>query len=220
MKIDTSKPKSWDKFVSGMGLSGIEKLLLKSCIPEIWQPPTIVLSLDPAQSPFFSKEREDCLGLAIRDYLGIKDIDFRILVRMNRPSDMLESIKSRVKLEEKENKKYVACCPFHKEKTPSFMWDNDKQFYHCFGCGVHGDGEHFIKEYDNQKIIEDMVEGRRKRELTPETEPLLLKEICRLIVENKKRMDSILATARKVDADYERLLFLTGIKKEEDEFPI
>lgn len=38
----------------------------------------------------------------------------------------------------------VACCPFHKEKTPSFNINDDKGFYHCFGCGAHGDVISFI----------------------------------------------------------------------------
>src|SRR3546814_5750418 len=34
---------------------------------------------------------------------------------------------------------YKACCPFHNEKTPSFTINDEKGFYHCFGCGAHGD---------------------------------------------------------------------------------
>ena len=36
-------------------------------------------------------------------------------------------------------REYKACCPFHNEKTPSFTINDDKGFYHCFGCGAHGD---------------------------------------------------------------------------------
>lgn len=39
----------------------------------------------------------------------------------------------------KAGKEYKACCPFHNEKTPSFTINDDKGFYHCFGCGAHGD---------------------------------------------------------------------------------
>lgn len=42
-----------------------------------------------------------------------------------------------------------ACCPFHHEKTPSFTINDDKQFYHCFGCGAHGDVIKFVMEHDN-----------------------------------------------------------------------
>ena len=36
-------------------------------------------------------------------------------------------------------REWKACCPFHNEKTPSFTVNDDKGFYHCFGCGAHGD---------------------------------------------------------------------------------
>src|SRR3546814_3876055 len=36
-------------------------------------------------------------------------------------------------------REYKACCPFHNEKTPSFTINDEKGFYHCFGCGAHGD---------------------------------------------------------------------------------
>lgn len=42
---------------------------------------------------------------------------------------------------------FTACCPFHEEKTPSFNVVPDKDFYHCFGCGAHGDAIDFIAEY-------------------------------------------------------------------------
>ncbi len=47
-----------------------------------------------------------------------------------------------------------ACCPFHNEKTPSFTINDDKQFYHCFGCGAHGDVIKFIMEHDNLSFID------------------------------------------------------------------
>ena len=39
----------------------------------------------------------------------------------------------------KAGREFKACCPFHNEKTPSFTINDDKGFYHCFGCGAHGD---------------------------------------------------------------------------------
>lgn len=44
---------------------------------------------------------------------------------------------------------WKACCPFHGEKTPSFHVNPSRQSYHCFGCGVGGDGVRFLMEYEN-----------------------------------------------------------------------
>lgn len=49
----------------------------------------------------------------------------------------------------KAGKNYTACCPFHKEKTPSFSVSPDKQFYYCFGCGAGGNALGFIMDHDN-----------------------------------------------------------------------
>lgn len=43
---------------------------------------------------------------------------------------------------------YMACCPFHNEKSPSFTVSPSKQFYHCFGCGAHGTAIGFLMEYN------------------------------------------------------------------------
>ncbi len=43
---------------------------------------------------------------------------------------------------------FVAICPFHSERTPSFTVARHKQFYHCFGCGAHGDAISFVMEYE------------------------------------------------------------------------
>ena len=48
----------------------------------------------------------------------------------------------------KNDREYVALCPFHREKTPSFTITTYKQFYHCFGCGAHGNAIHFVMEYE------------------------------------------------------------------------
>lgn len=49
---------------------------------------------------------------------------------------------------------YFACCPFHGEKTPSFSISPTKQFYHCFGCGVHGNAISFLMEYSGLSFID------------------------------------------------------------------
>ena len=67
--------------------------------------------------------------------------------------DIVELIDGYVPLK-KKGREYVACCPFHGEKTPSFTVSPQKQFYHCFGCGVHGTAIGFLMEYDHLNYVE------------------------------------------------------------------
>ncbi len=71
-------------------------------------------------------------------------------------TDIVDLIDSRVRLK-KAGKNYQACCPFHNEKSPSFSVSPEKQFYHCFGCGAHGNALSFLMEYDGLEFV-DAVE--------------------------------------------------------------
>ncbi|EOD80328.1 DNA primase [Grimontia sp. AD028] len=71
--------------------------------------------------------------------------------------DIVELIDARVKLK-KQGKNYGACCPFHNEKTPSFSVSQEKQFYHCFGCGAHGNAIDFVMEFDRLEFVEAIEE--------------------------------------------------------------
>ncbi len=51
-----------------------------------------------------------------------------------------------------------ACCPFHQEKTPSFYVNDDKGFFHCFGCGAHGDIIGFVMRNDNLSFTEAVTQ--------------------------------------------------------------
>jgi DNA primase len=53
---------------------------------------------------------------------------------------------------------YVACCPFHSEKSPSFTVSPTKQFYHCFGCGAHGSAVGFLMEYSGLGFVDAVKE--------------------------------------------------------------
>ncbi|WP_303820045.1 DNA primase, partial [Actinobacillus minor] len=72
-------------------------------------------------------------------------------------TDIVELINHRVKLK-KAGREYHACCPFHHEKTPSFSVSPSKQFYHCFGCGAHGNVISFLMEYDKLEFPEAIEE--------------------------------------------------------------
>ncbi|MBS3804720.1 MAG: DNA primase [Oleiphilaceae bacterium] len=75
--------------------------------------------------------------------------------------DLAELIGARITLK-KAGSNYKARCPFHDEKTPSFNVRPDKGFYHCFGCGAHGDAISFVREFDGLGFT-DAVEELAKR---------------------------------------------------------
>ncbi|TKB56797.1 DNA primase [Ferrimonas aestuarii] len=86
-------------------------------------------------------------GRISRDFLD------QLLARV----DIVDLIDSRVKLK-KSGKNHSACCPFHNEKSPSFTVSQDKQFYHCFGCGAHGNALDFVMEYDRLDFVDAVEE--------------------------------------------------------------
>lgn len=68
-------------------------------------------------------------------------------------TDLVALVQESIKLK-KSGANYSACCPFHQEKTPSFTVSATKQFYHCFGCGAHGDAIRFLMDYQNLHFVE------------------------------------------------------------------
>ena len=72
------------------------------------------------------------------------------------PQDFIQSLLARVDIVDvvdryvklkKAGTNFSACCPFHNEKTPSFTVSPSKQFYHCFGCGAHGNAIGFLMRF-------------------------------------------------------------------------
>jgi DNA primase len=79
------------------------------------------------------------------------------------PPGFLDELRSRISLSGQVGRKvklvrrgreYAGLCPFHHEKTPSFYVVEDKSFFHCFGCGAHGDVIGFVMRADNLDFIE------------------------------------------------------------------
>lgn len=68
-------------------------------------------------------------------------------------ADLVELIDGYIPLK-KQGSNFVACCPFHGEKTPSFHVVAQKQFYYCFGCGASGNAISFAMEYLHQNFVE------------------------------------------------------------------
>lgn len=58
----------------------------------------------------------------------------------------------------KAGREFKACCPFHQEKTPSFTVNDEKGFYHCFGCGAHGDAIRFLTDSRGLQFMDAVKE--------------------------------------------------------------
>lgn len=71
--------------------------------------------------------------------------------------DIVDVISSRIPLKRSGNS-YMACCPFHSEKSPSFSVNQSKQYFNCFGCHTAGSAIKFIQEYDHVSFVEAVEE--------------------------------------------------------------
>ena len=79
------------------------------------------------------------------------------------PKEIIEEVRSRCYIVDlvssylpelrKRGATYKCCCPFHNEKTPSFTVNQERQIYHCFGCGANGDVFSFVQEYDKLDFL-------------------------------------------------------------------
>ena len=101
---------------------------------------------------------------------------------MSLPPDFLDELRSRVPVSEvvgsrvrltRAGHEFKGLCPFHKEKSPSFTVNDQKGFYHCFGCGAHGDAISFLREHDNLPFMEAVEQlagraGMQVPQATPE----------------------------------------------------
>lgn len=86
-----------------------------------------------------------------------------------RRTDIVDLIGASVRLK-KTGKNYSACCPFHNEKSPSFSVNREKQFYHCFGCGVSGNALSFVMQHEHREFIDGLEYLAQKVGLSlPET---------------------------------------------------
>jgi DNA primase len=71
--------------------------------------------------------------------------------------DIVDVVKARVPIK-KRGANYLGICPFHQEKSPSFTVSQPKQFYHCFGCGKHGNAFGFLMDYEHMGFVEAVEE--------------------------------------------------------------
>ncbi len=129
----------------------------------------------------------------------------------------VEIVKSRINIVDivgeyvkltKAGSSFKACCPFHQEKTPSFNVNEEKQFYHCFGCGAGGDVFSFVMEIENLDFREALILLAQKAGVELQNEFI---GSSRESQDKKKNLYNILELATKF---YEKQLWNgDGIKK-------
>ncbi|MCX7641106.1 MAG: DNA primase [Elusimicrobiales bacterium] len=116
-------------------------------------------------------------------------MDYSKIVReIKEKVDIIEVISFYVKDLKKRGKNYIALCPFHSERTPSFTVSRDKQIFYCFGCNTGGDVINFISKIENISKIQALkklalmagiyIDNTQLEEETPyEKEKKLIKQI-------------------------------------------
>jgi len=85
----------------------------------------------------------------------------RLLEDIKSGIDIVDFISDYVQLK-KSGQNWKGLCPFHQEKTPSFMVSQSKQIFHCFGCGAGGDVIAFLLKHDNLSFHEAVTMLARK----------------------------------------------------------
>ena len=125
-------------------------------------------------------------------------------------SRFLDEVRNRVGLAEvvgrrvrliKKGREYHGLCPFHNEKTPSFTVNEDKGFYHCFGCGEHGSVFDFVMKTNNMSFPESVEQLANEIGLeipveTPEER------------QRQMRAKNLFEVVEAATAHYEKLLYM------------
>ncbi len=113
--------------------------------------------------------------------------------------DIVDVIDARVPLK-KAGKDFKACCPFHDERTPSFTVSADKQFFHCFGCGVHGSAIGFLMQYERLPFPEAVAQLARSVGMEMPTDTRSPRP------EEERQRDALAAILNDADQFYRRQL--------------
>ena len=119
-------------------------------------------------------------------------IDERTIEQIIDRADIVEVISQYVPELKQNGHKFKACCPFHGEKTPSFIVSPAKGSWHCFGCGAGGNVVGFVMQHENLNYPEALRLLAKKygitiedKELTPEQERLRMKREAMFIINQK-----------------------------------
>jgi len=103
--------------------------------------------------------------------MAYTEFDNDLPARIKEQADIVQIIGESVELK-KSGVRYLGCCPFHNEKTPSFSVHPGQQFFHCFGCGVSGDVFEFQMKYHNMDFPTAMKELARRYQIEIPEKPM------------------------------------------------
>lgn len=130
------------------------------------------------------------------------------------PPALLDKIKHSLTLSEvigqtvplrKKGHEFSGCCPFHQEKTPSFTINNQKAFYHCFGCGAHGSIFDFLQHQNNLNFMEAV---RQAAEMAGVALPVLQK--TEKALSDEKLKEALFRVLEKATLFFEQQLQLAA----------
>jgi DNA primase len=88
-----------------------------------------------------------------------------VVEQVSAANDIVEIISQYIPLK-RSGRNLKACCPFHQEKTPSFMVQPEKQMFHCFGCGAGGDVFSFLMRHENMTFPEALKSLAERAHIT------------------------------------------------------
>ncbi|NIK72576.1 DNA primase [Thermonema lapsum] len=132
-----------------------------------------------------------------------------VIRQIQEAADVVEVIQDYLSLK-KKGKDYVALCPFHHEKTPSFTVSPAKQIYKCFGCGKGGDAISFVMEIEGISFVEAVRRlAERYKIPLPEEAEHTSKEALEAAEEASRRKESILIALQFAQQTYSRFLWET-----------
>lgn len=107
-------------------------------------------------------------------------LDSDVIQRITDANDIVDLIEEFLPLK-KAGANFITNCPFHKEKTPSFVVSQEKQIYHCFGCGESGNSINFLMKYKNYTFVESAEYLARKA-------GIILEEVKGTELQNNNRL--------------------------------
>jgi DNA primase len=123
--------------------------------------------------------------------------------RVRREARVVAIVGERVKLTLR-GRSHIGLCPFHKEKTPSFNVNEERGFYHCFGCGASGDAIKFLRELDGLSFVDAIrhIAERQGIEIVETGNDAERREQA----EARRRRDELFAAGESAAAFFEKML--------------